>query len=78
MQIDALLSESWEIYRRFFSRFVIIAAVVFVGVQLISTLLLSANDGSGFRASAQIDPLPSYLCPLATDDSPLAQGCAGG
>ncbi|MCB0981342.1 MAG: hypothetical protein M9961_01720 [Ilumatobacteraceae bacterium] len=37
-----------------------------------------ANDGSGFRASAQIDPLPSYLCPLATDDSPLAQGCAGG
>ena len=37
-----------------------------------------ANDGSGVRASAQIDPLPSYLCPLATDDSLLDQGCAGG
>ncbi|MCB0872653.1 MAG: hypothetical protein H6531_00930 [Actinobacteria bacterium] len=78
MQIDALLSESWEIYRRFFSRFVIIAAVVFVGVQLISTLLLSANDGSGFSdwilavAAAVVSIIGTFLLQgalvEATDD----------
>jgi Membrane domain of glycerophosphoryl diester phosphodiesterase len=46
MDIGAILSEAWQLYTRFFTRFVGVAAIVFLVVGLADALLrLAAGDG---------------------------------
>jgi hypothetical protein len=46
MDVGAVLSEAWQLYRRFFTRFIGVAAIVFVIVGLADALLrLAAGDG---------------------------------
>jgi hypothetical protein len=46
MSVGEVLREAWELYKRFFVRFVTVAAIVFVVIGLASVLLaLAADDG---------------------------------
>lgn len=47
MEIGAVLSEAWELYRRFFTRFVAVAAVVYLVVGLVDAVTsLAADEGA--------------------------------
>jgi hypothetical protein len=50
MDIGSVLGESWELYKRFFTRFFAIAAVVFVVLDLVSAIL-NAVAGSSVVAA---------------------------
>ncbi len=48
MSVGAVLSEAWDLYTRFFVRFVLTAAVVFVVLDLVGAVARSAGDnGAG-------------------------------
>lgn len=44
MQIGAILAESWDLYRRFFSRFVLVALPVFLVLGLVQALAEASTD----------------------------------
>lgn len=47
MEIGAVLTEAWQLYTRFFTRFVAVAAAVFVVIGLVNGLLgLAVGDGA--------------------------------
>jgi hypothetical protein len=48
MSIGDVLREAWELYKRFFVRFVTVAAIVFVVIGLVNGLLALAADDGGF------------------------------
>jgi hypothetical protein len=50
VSIGAVLDEAWNLYRRFFLRFVLVAAAVFVVVGLVNGLVAEAGDDSGLAA----------------------------
>jgi hypothetical protein len=47
MDVNAVLSEAWTLYTRFFARFVLTAAVVYVVLDLVSAIAVSADDDVG-------------------------------
>jgi hypothetical protein len=46
--IGGVLSDAWSLYRRFFVRFVTIAAIVYVAIGLVQALVAVATEGGGF------------------------------
>jgi hypothetical protein len=48
VSIGDVLREAWELYKRFFVRFVTVAAIVFVVIGLVNGLLALAADDGGF------------------------------
>lgn len=50
MSISAVLDEAWTLYRRFFTRFVLVAAIVFVVIGFVNGLVVEAADDSGLAA----------------------------
>ena len=47
MDVGAVLREAWDLYKRFFTRFVLVAAAVFVVLGLFDALVTSAGDDDG-------------------------------
>jgi Membrane domain of glycerophosphoryl diester phosphodiesterase len=47
MDVNAVLSEAWTLYTRFFVRFVLTAAVVYVVLDLVSAIAVSTADDVG-------------------------------
>jgi hypothetical protein len=47
-EIGSVLSEAWSLYKRFFTRFVTIAAIVYVVIGLVQALVAVATEGGGF------------------------------
>jgi len=47
MDVNAVLSEAWTLYTRFFVRFVLTAAAVYVVLDLISAIAVSTDDDVG-------------------------------
>ena len=47
MDVGAVLREAWDLYKRFFTRFVLVAAAVFVVLGLASALISSVGDDDG-------------------------------
>jgi hypothetical protein len=47
MDVNAVLSEAWTLYTRFFVRFVLTAAVVYVVLDLVSAIAVSTDDDVG-------------------------------
>src|SRR5215210_271438 len=45
MKVGAVLSEAWKLYRRFFGRFVLTAAVIYVFLDLLSAIGAAADSG---------------------------------
>lgn len=50
MSVGDVLREAWELYKRFFVRFVTVAAIVFVVIGLVEGLLALAADDGGLGA----------------------------
>jgi MFS family permease len=50
MSVGNVLREAWELYKRFFVRFVTVAAIVFVVIGLVNGLLALAADDGGLGA----------------------------
>jgi hypothetical protein len=48
VSVGDVLREAWELYKRFFVRFVTVAAIVFVVIGLVNGLLALAADDGGF------------------------------
>ena len=47
MDVSSVLSSAWELYRRFFARFVVTAAVVYVVLDFLGAAASSAGDDAG-------------------------------
>lgn len=47
MDIGAVLREAWDLYKRFFTRFVLVAVAVFVVLGLVEALVSSIGDDDG-------------------------------
>jgi hypothetical protein len=50
VSISEILDEAWNLYRRFFTRFVLVAAAVFVVVGFVSGLVAEAGEDSALAA----------------------------